>query len=190
MTVLFILAGVIVLLALYAVGLYNGLIRGRNLADEAKSGVDVQLKRRADLIPNLVAAVKGYMGHERGVLESVTGLRSKIAAAPDDTTRFRLEGELTQALGRLFAVAESYPQLRASENFASLQQDLAGIETEIQMARRYYNGAARAQNNRVQTFPANLLSGAFGFSVLPYFELDDPADRNAPRVSFDDGAGS
>ncbi|OLN24725.1 LemA protein [Desulfosporosinus metallidurans] len=87
-------------------------------------------------------------------------------------------------------MAESYPQLRASENFASLQQDLAGIETEIQMARRYYNGAARAQNNRVQTFPANLLSGAFGFSVLPYFELDDPADRNAPRVSFDDGAGS
>ena len=190
MTVLFVLAGAIVLLALYAVALYNGLIRGRNLAGEAKSGVDVQLKRRADLIPNLVAAVKGYMGHERGVLESVTGLRSKIAAAPDETARFRLEGELTQALGRLFAVAESYPQLRASENFASLQQELAGIETEIQMARRYYNGAARAQNNRIETFPANLLSGSFGFSVLPYFELDDPADRNAPRVSFDDGAGS
>ena len=190
MTALFILVGVLALLGLYAVSLYNGLIRGRNLAGEAKSGVDVQLKRRADLIPNLVAAVKGYMGHERGVLESVTGLRSKIAAAADDTARFRLEGELTQALGRLFAVAESYPQLRASENFASLQQELASIETDIQLARRYYNGAARAQNNRVETFPANLVSGPFGFSVLPYFELDDPADRTAPRISFDDGAGA
>jgi LemA protein len=130
------------------------------------------------------------MGHERGVLESVTGLRSKIDAAPDDAARFRLEGELTQALGRLFAVAESYPQLRASENFVSLQQELSSIETEIQMARRYYNGAARQQNNRSQTFPANLLSASLGFAALPYFELDDPADRTAPRVSFDDGAGS
>lgn len=190
MTALIVAAAVLVTAAVYCMALYNGLVRGRNLAAEAQSGVDVQLKRRADLIPNLVAAVKGYMGHERGVLESVTGLRAKIAAAPDDAARYRLEGELTQALGRLFALAENYPQLRASENFASLQQELAAIESEIQMARRYYNGAARAQNNRVQTFPANLLSGAFGFAALPYFELDDPADRNVPRVSFDGGAGA
>lgn len=185
-----IVAAVVLAAVAYCIALYNGLVRGRNLAAEAQSGVDVQLKRRADLIPNLVAAVKGYLGHERGVLESVTGLRARIADTPDAAARYRLEGELTQALGRLFAVAENYPQLRASENFASLQQELAAVESEIQMARRYYNGAAREQNNRVQTFPANLLSGALGFAALPYFELDDPAERNVPRVSFDNGAGA
>lgn len=190
MIALLVIVAVVVLAAFFCIALYNGLVRGRNLAAEAKSGVDVQLKRRADLIPNLLAAVKGYMGHERGVLESVTGLRSRIDAASDDASRFRLEGELTQALGRLFAVAESYPQLRASENFAALQQELASIESEIQMARRYYNGAAREQNNRVETFPANLVSRSFGFATLPYFEIDDPADRAVPRISFDDGAGA
>jgi LemA protein len=190
MTALLVALAIAVIIGLYCISLYNGLIRGRNLADEARSGVDVQLKRRADLIPNLVEAVKGYMGHERGVLESVTGLRTKIQGAPDDAARYRLEGELTQALSRLFAVAESYPQLRASENFASLQQELAAIESEIQMARRYYNGAAREQNNRSQTFPANLLAATLGFAALPYFELEDPADRQVPRVDFKDGAAS
>ena len=190
MTALLVVAVVVVAAAVFCIALYNGLVRGRNLAAEAKSGVDVQLKRRADLIPNLLAAVKGSMDHERGVLESVTNLRAKIETVSDDASRFRLEGEMTQALGRFIAVAESYPQLRASENFASLQQELANIETDIQMARRYYNGAARAQNNRVQTFPANLASAGLGFAALPYFELDDPADRNAPRISFDDGAGA
>ena len=190
MTALLVVVAVVVTAAVYCIALYNGLVRGRNLAAEAKSGVDVQLKRRADLIPNLLAAVKGYMGHERGVLEAVTGLRTKIQAAPDDSSRFRLEGALTQALGQLFAVAENYPQLRASENFTSLQQELANIESEIQLARRYYNGAARAQNDRVQTFPANLVSASLGFATLPYFEIDDPADRAVPRISFDDGAGA
>ena len=190
MLAMIVTAAALLLAALYLVALYNGLVRGRNLADEAKSGVDVQLKRRADLIPNLVAAVKGYMGHERGVLESVTGLRGKIEAAPDEAARFRLEGELTQALGRFMAVAESYPQLRASENFLSLQQELSGIENELQLARRYYNGAARAQNNRVQSFPANLAAGSFGFGSLPYFEIEDPADRAVPGIGFDDGAGA
>jgi LemA protein len=120
----------------------------------------------------------------------VTGLRTKIQTAPDDAARYRLEGDLTQALSRLFAVAEGYPQLRASENFASLQQELAAIESEIQLARRYYNGAAREQNNRSQTFPANLLASSMGFGPLPYFEIEDPADRAVPRVSFDAGAGS
>ena len=190
MIALSVVLGVALLICLYGIALYNGLIRGRNLAEEARSGVDVQLKRRADLIPNLVEAVKGYMGHERGVLESVTGLRTKIQAAPDDAARYRLEGDLTQALSRLFAVAEGYPQLRASENFASLQQELAAIESELQLARRYYNGAAREQNNRSQTFPANLLASSMGFGPLPYFEIEDPADRAVPRVSFDAGAGS
>ena len=190
MIALSVVLGVALLLGLYGIALYNGLIRGRNLAEEARSGVDVQLKRRADLIPNLVEAVKGYMGHERGVLEAVTGLRTKIQGTADEAARYRLEGELTQALTRFFAVAEGYPQLRASENFASLQQELAAIESDIQLARRYYNGAAREQNNRSQTFPANLLTSSMGFGPLPYFEIEDPADRAVPRVSFDAGAGS
>jgi LemA protein len=176
--------------ALWGIAAYNALVRGRNLVVEAQSGMDVQLKRRADLIPNLVEAVKGYMGHERGVLESVTGLRAKIGAAPDDASRLRLEGELTTALGRLFAVAENYPALRASENFLSLQQELAAIENELQLARRYYNGAVRAFNNRVQSFPSNFVASGFGFAVLPSFAIDDPADRAVPKVDFDGGTGS
>jgi len=190
MTIMLVVAAVAILAVLYLIVVYNGLVRGRNLAAEAQSGVDVQLKRRADLIPNLVAAVKGYMGHERDVLESVTGMRAKIEAAPDDASRFRLEGELSQALGRFMAVAESYPQLRASENFIALQQELASLENELQLARRYYNGAARDQNNRVQSFPVNLLAGGFGFASLPYFEVEDPAERKAPKISFDAGAGT
>lgn len=190
MPALAILIAVLIALGLWLVAIYNGLVRGRNLAAEAQSGMDVQLKRRADLIPNLVATVKGYMDHERGVLESVTTLRSKIEAAPDVASRFRLEGELTTALGRFMAVAENYPTLRASENFLALQQELAAIENELQMSRRYYNGAVRAQNNRVQSFPTNLLAPAFGFASLPYFEIQDPADRDAPQVRFDSGAGA
>lgn len=181
---------VLLFAGMFLVSAYNGLVRGRNLAAEAQSGVDVQLRRRADLVPNLVASVKGYMGHERDVLESVTGLRAKIQAAPDAAARFRLEGELSQALGRFMAVAESYPQLRASENFLALQNELTAIEGDLQMARRYYNGAARDQNNRVQSFPVNLLAGSLGFASLPYFEIEDPADRATPKVSFDAGAGS
>ena len=190
MTITYGILAVTILAGLFLVLTYNALVRGRNLAAEARSGVDVQLKRRADLIPNLVAAVKGYMGHERDVLESVTGLRTKIQAAPDDAARFRLEGELSQALGRFMAIAEGYPQLRASENFLSLQQELAALENELQLSRRYYNGAARDQNNRVQSFPVNLLASAFGFASLPYFEVEDPADRQRPKISFDAGAGS
>ncbi|EFL51959.1 LemA family protein [Solidesulfovibrio fructosivorans JJ]] len=190
MTALAILAAILVLAGAWLVAIYNGLVRGRNLAAEAQSGMDVQLKRRADLIPNLVSTVKGYMDHERGVLESVTALRAKIDVAPDAAARFQLEGELSTALGRFMAVAENYPALRASENFLALQQELAAIENEIQLARRYYNGAARAQNNRVQSFPTNLLAPAFGFTTFPYFEIADPADRAVPKVGFDAGGGS
>lgn len=189
MSFLLVVTVVVVLAGLWLVIVYNGLVRGRNLASEAQSGVDVQLTRRADLIPNLVESVKGYMDHERGVLESVTTLRSKIASEKDDAGRFRLEGELSAALGRFMAVAENYPALRASENFLALQQELSNIENELQLARRYYNGAVRDQNTRVQSFPANLVAGSFGFSVLPFFEIADPADRAAPKVTFASGAG-
>ncbi len=189
MIALALVVAVVLLVALYVMGAYNALVRGRNLAAEAQSGMDVQLKRRADLIPNLVAAVKGYMEHERGVLEDIATLRTKIAATGDTAGRYKLEGELSQALSRFLAVAENYPQLRASENFVSLQNELAAIEEALQMSRRYYNGAAREQNNRVQSFPSNLIASSFGFTTLPYFELENPADRAVPQVSFTgDGA--
>lgn len=190
MIALAIVVAVALLVALYVMLAYNGLVRGRNLAAEAQSGMDVQLKRRADLIPNLVAAVKGYMEHERGVLEDIAQLRTQIAANPDTAARYRLEGELTQALSRFLAVAENYPQLRASENFASLQNELAAIEEALQLSRRYYNGAARDQNNRVQSFPSNILATSFGFATLPYFEIETPADRAVPQVSFTTGGAA
>ncbi|WP_428560026.1 MAG: LemA family protein [Solidesulfovibrio sp. DCME] len=190
MTVLLVVFGLCVLAGAWCIAIYNGLVRGRNLVVEAQSGMDVQLKRRCDLIPNLVAAVTGYMGHERGVLESVTGLRAQIATAADTPDRLRLEGELTTALGKLFAVAENYPGLRASENFLSLQQELAAIENELQLSRRYYNGAVRDFNNRVQSFPSNIVASGFGFAPRPSFVIDDPADRAVPKVDFGSGAGS
>jgi LemA protein len=190
MIALAIVVAIALLVALYVMTAYNALVRGRNLAGEAQSGMDVQLKRRADLIPNLVAAVKGYMEHERGVLEDIAQLRSRIATTPDTATRYRLEGELTQALSRFLAVAENYPQLRASENFASLQTELAAVEEALQLSRRYYNGAARDQNNRVQSFPSNFIASSFGFTTRPYFELENPADRAVPTVSFTSGGGA
>ena len=190
MTALLAVLAVCVLAGLWCVAVYNGLVRARNLVVEARSGMDVQLKRRADLIPNLVETVKGYMGHERGVLESVTGLRAKIDATADPNSRLAMEGQLGTALSRLFAVAENYPALRASENFLSLQQELAAIEGELQLSRRYYNGAVRDFNTRVQSFPANLVAGSFGFTAAPSFEIENPADREAPKVRFDGGAGS
>lgn len=177
----------IVFCGLFLMLTYNALVRGRNLAAEAQSGMDVQLKRRADLVPNLVSAVQGYMDHERELLSALATVRTKIAQAPDDATRYQLEGQLGQALSRFLAVAENYPQLRASENFLGLQQELANIEEQIQLSRRYYNGAARDQNNRVQSFPSNLVAGPFGFATLPYFELENPADRDVPKVAFSGG---
>ena len=190
MTVLLAVLALCVLAGLWCIAVYNGLVRTRNIVVEARSGMDVQLKRRADLVPNLVETVKSYMGHERGVLESVTGLRAKIDATADPDSRLAMEGQFGTALSRLFAVAENYPALRASENFLSLQQELAAVEGELQLARRYYNGAVRDFNTRIQSFPANLVAGSFGFTAAPSFEIENPADRDAPKVRFDGGAGS
>lgn len=180
------LIGIVVIVALFLIVFYNGLVRGKNMVEEAWSGISVQLKRRHDLIPALVNTVKGYATHEKEVLTKITEARAQaIQAAPAGVEAvMKAENGLTQALRSLFAVAENYPQLNASENFLQLQDQLATLEDEIQMARRYYNGTARDQNNRVLQFPGNLIAGSFGFSKIPYFELDDEQERAVPEVKF------
>ena len=180
----YILLGVVVVLFVGAATIYNRLVTNKNLVAEGWSGIDVQLKRRNDLIPNLIEAVKGYMGHERGVLEKVTELRHQSLAAQGVGDKARVEGALGAALGNLFAVAENYPDLKASANFIQLQQSLADIEDQIQLARRYYNGAARNFNILIQSFPSNLVAGAFHFTPVEYFEIEDAAERAVPKVSF------
>jgi LemA protein len=172
--------------ALYAVTLYNRLVKNRQLAGEGWSGIDVQLKRRSNLIPNLVDTVKGYAGHERELLERVTELRAQVGrvAEGDVAERGKLEGLLSGAIGRLLVVAENYPELKANENFLELQETLGEVEDEIQMSRRYYNGAVRNLNVMVESFPSNLVAGQFGFAKRDYFEIDDAADRAVPEVSF------
>lgn len=179
-------------IVLYAVIVFNRLVRTRQMANEAWSGIDVQLKRRSDLVPNLVEAVKGYAAHERSVLDEVTRLRAAARALPADdiASRAQAEGALSLALGKLVALAENYPDLKASANFLDLQQQLSQLETELQMARRYYNGAVRNQNVLVQSFPANLVAGLFGFTQRDYFELSSEGERSAPQVGFASGQGS
>ena len=172
--------------AVYAVMLYNRLVKKRQMAGEGWSGIDVQLKRRANLIPNLVDTVKGYAGHERELLERVTELRAQVGrvAEGDVAERGKLEGLLSGAIGRLLVVAENYPELKANENFLELQETLGEVENEIQMSRRYYNGAVRNLNVMVESFPSNLVANQFGFEKRDYFEIDDAADRAVPAVSF------
>ena len=179
-----IIIAVIVLLGLFLVGIYNGMVRARNRVDEAWSGIDVQLKRRHDLIPNLVETVKGYATHEREVFEAVTQARAAAMGAQTPAQSAAAEGALTGALGRLFAVAEAYPQLRAAESFTQLQQELANTEDQIAASRRIYNGNVQAYNTKIQVFPNSLLAGPFGFTRREFFEIEDPADREPVKVSF------
>jgi LemA protein len=183
---MYIALGIVVLAALYIVILYNGLVKSRQMAEEAWSGIDVQLKRRADLIPNLIETVKGYAAHEKSTFEDVVKLRNQAQAVPagDVAARAQAEGLLGQALGRLMALAEAYPDLKANQNFSELQQSLETIEDEIQMSRRYYNGAARDLNVKVESFPSNLIAGQFGFAKRPSFEITNEADRAVPAVKF------
>ena len=173
-------------LGLYLISLYNGLVKKRQMVGEGWSGIDVQLKRRTDLIPNLVEVVKGYASHEREALEAVTRMRTQATAVSKDDIegRAKAEGMLSQALGRLMAVAENYPDLKASQNFAELQSSLDKVEHELQMSRRYYNGAVRGLNVAVESFPSNLVARNFGFEKADYFEIEDAADRAVPKVSF------
>jgi LemA protein len=171
--------------AVYLIFLFNRLVKSRQLAEEGWSGIDVQLKRRADLVPNLVETVKGYAGHERTLFDEIARLRSEVGrlADSDVATRGQLEGALSGALSQLMALAEAYPDLKASNNFRELQTALAAVEDEIQMARRYYNGATRNLNVLVESFPSNLVAGTFGFRHRDYFEIGD-AERAVPDVAF------
>ena len=181
--------GILILVAIagYAIVVYNGLVKARQMVREAWSGIDVQLKRRADLIPNLIETVKGYAKHEKETLREVTEMRTKIQSIPsnDVAGRAAVEGMLSQALGKLFAVAEDYPELRANENFRDLQNSLEEVEDEIQMSRRYYNGAARDLNVKVESFPSNLVANTFKFDQVEYFEIENASDRAVPKVDFD-----
>jgi LemA protein len=164
--------------------LYNRLVRLRNGCESAWSDIDVQLKRRYELIPNLVETVKGYAAHERATFEEVTRARSAAMSEHTPAARGQAESELTRSLRSLFAVAERYPELRANENFLSLQSELAKLEEAIQSARRYYNAIVRDLNTAVESFPSNLVAGYFGIGRREYFELDSAAERQAPQVSF------
>ncbi|MBI4466236.1 MAG: LemA family protein [Acidobacteria bacterium] len=177
----------VVLLALIVivVGIYNSLVRLRVQADNAWADIDVQLKRRYDLIPNVVETVKGYAGHEKSTLEAVINARNRAMSAQGPAAKAEAEGMLTQALKSLFALAEAYPQLRAVESFTQLQGTLGQMEEAIQNARRYYNAVVRDLNTKIAQFPSNLVAGLFGFKDREFFELTAAAAREAPKVSFE-----
>ena len=164
--------------------MYNGLVKKRNLVKEGWSGIETQLKRRSNLIPNLVQAVKGYMGQEKGVLEKVTEMRSRTGQASTPGERGKAEGMLGQALANIFAVAEAYPDLKSNQNFLDLHEQLSEVEDQIQLSRRYYNGAVRNLNIMVESFPSNLIANGFGFLGAEFFEIEDEGDRAVPKVSF------
>src|SRR5215208_3228231 len=174
----------IALLVLYAVATFNGLVRLRNQSEEAFSDIDVQLKRRHDLIPNLVETVKGYATHERQVFENVTAARANAVAATGPEQQAQAENQLTGALRQLFAVAENYPDLKASRNFLELQNELTDTEDKIQASRRFYNMTVRDLNIKVEQFPSSIVARFANTQQRDFFELDEPGDRAVPAVSF------
>jgi LemA protein len=193
--VLIVLVVLVLLLAMVVIGMYNGLVTLRNRYKNAFAQIDVQLKRRYDLIPNLVEVAKGYIKHERETLEAVTQARNlavsagqKAAAAPGDrdamTALGGAEGQLTGALGRLFAVAEAYPDLKANQNMLALQEELSSTENKISFARQAYNDAVMVYNTRREVFPTTIIASMFNFQEAHLFEIEQPAEREAPKVSF------
>jgi len=184
---LWIVLAVIAAIALFLIATYNRLVTLRQRVREAWSDIDVQLKRRYDLIPNLIETVKGYAAHEKGVFEAVTKARAdaiSAGATGDPTQRAAAENQLTTALRSVFAVAENYPQLQAVQEFKDLSENLTATEDKIAFARRFYNGNVRDYNTALQTFPTHVLAGMFGFAAEKYFELADGAEREVPKVSF------
>jgi LemA protein len=183
-----IVLAIVVLLVIVAVGIYNGLIKLRNLVQEAWRQIDVELKRRHDLIPNLVETVKGYAAHERGTLEGVMQARSAaMSGGQSPAAAAQSEGMLSQALGRLFAVAEAYPDLKANASFLALQQELTSTEDRIASGRRYYNANVRELNTKVETVPSNIVAGLFNIGREEYFEVEG-VEREVPGVSFSTAA--
>jgi LemA protein len=178
------LLGLLVVVVLFVIVVYNSLQRRRLAAQTAWSDIDVQLKRRHDLVPNLVNTVKGYATHEQGVFERVTQARAAAAGARGPNEQIGAENVLTQALGRLFAVAEAYPQLKADANFRQLQEELTSTENKIGFARTNYNRSTAAYNEGLLVFPSNVVAGMFGFQALRLYEVDDAAERKVPTVQF------
>lgn len=175
---------ILVVVALFAVSVYNRLVRLRNGIGNAFAQIDVQLKRRHDLIPNLVETVKGYAKHEREALEAVIAARARAVNAGSIEDKVAAEGGLTQALGRLLAVAEAYPDLKANANFMQLQGELTSTEDIISRSRGGYNGVVGGYNQSLVVFPTNIIAGMFGFKQMPFFEIENAAERNAPQVKF------
>ena len=186
MIAVYIIIGVVVVLGIIFFGVYNSLVRLRNQVRNSWSQIDVQLKRRHDLIPNLIETVKGYMKHERETLEAVTKARTSAVEASGKGVgqQAKAEGALSEMLTRFFAVAENYPDLKANQNFLALQEELTSTENKISFARQFYNDGVMNLNNKVQMFPSNMVAGMTGFKVGEFFELEAPAEREAPKVSF------
>ena len=181
LTIILIILGIIIL---WLVFIFNGLIVRKNRVEEAWSDIEVQLKRRYDLIPNLVETVKGYAVHEKGVLEEVTQARVTAMNTKEPQAKLQAENQISQTLKTLFAVAENYPQLKANENFLQLQNELVDTEDKIQAARRFYNANVRDYNIAIQVFPANLISGAFNFKLRELFDVDKPEEKEVVKVKF------
>jgi LemA protein len=175
---------IVVLLILFFIAQYNGLVRLRNRVDNSWSQIDVQLKRRHDLIPNLIETVKGYAAHEQGTFEKVVQARNAAMSAQGPEASAAAENVLTGALKSIFALAEAYPDLKANQNFLSLQEELTSTEDRISYARQFYNDSVLKYDNKLETFPANTIAGMFGFKPREYFKTDDPTDREVPKVEF------
>ena len=182
--VLYTLLGIILLILIWFVVDYNSLVKLKNRSKEAWSDIDVQLKRRHNLIPNLIETVKGYAAHEREVFEKVTEARTAAMTATNMQDRAKAENVLSDTLKSLFAVSENYPDLKASQNFISLQNELRDTEDKIQAARRFYNANVRDLNIKIEMFPSNIIAGIFGFKKMELFELNEPAEREVPQVKF------
>jgi LemA protein len=179
-----ILIGVIVLLVLILIGMYNTLVKLRNQVKNAWSQIDVQLKRRHDLIPNLIETVKGYMKHEQETFQKITAYRSQAMAADSVAEKGAAEGMLGNALGQLRIAVENYPDLKANTNFLALQEELASTENKISYSRQAYNDGVLSLNNKIEMFPSNVVAGMFGFKKAEFFEVDSPQERMTPKVSF------
>ena len=179
-----ILLGICVFFVFFLIGLYNGLIQTRNQVKNSWAQIDVQLKRRHDLIPNLVETAKGYVKHERETLENITRARNQAQGAINIPDKIKTETELTGALTRFFAVAESYPELKANQNFLSLQEELSSTENKIAFARQAYNDSVLFYNNKIEMFPSNIIAGMFNFKQEVFFEIENKTEKEVPKVSF------
>ncbi len=179
-----ILLAALVLLVIWAINIYNKLVSKRNMVEEGWSSIDVQLKRRSDLIPSLISTTKAYMQHEEGLFRNLAELRSKSMSARLVNEQSKTETELSRSLGQLFALAENYPDLKANQNFLHMQQQLSELEDHIQMARRYYNGSVRNYNIQVESFPDSVIASSFNFTKRDFFELENLADRELPKVDY------